>query len=229
MTISTMHDFDLVGSMPLFRGVPGPVVDRLLARRHPTVYDGGEIIFQEGDPARTFFIVLDGTIKIVRGQEDGSETLLNILGRGDTIAECAYCAQDSYSFSAEAVTRARVLGIDVDTVSTCVAEEASFANVLIRLQQRHLEMLMDQLEQMKLMTAAQRVAMFILRLAKGKRAGKVDVTLPYEKALIAQLLGMNPESFSRALAKLRDFGTAVEGRNVAIASVERLRGFCRAN
>jgi CRP-like cAMP-binding protein len=228
MTMTFDHDSSFVGSMPLFRGVPEPVLGRLLSHRQPSVYEEGEILFQEGDDARTFFIVLEGTVKILRNHADGSEALLNILGRGDTIAECAYCANDSYSFSAEAVSRVRVLGIEVETVSSCVSEDSAFAGVLLRMQQRHLEMMMDQLEQMKLMTAAQRVAMFIIRLAKGMR-GATRVSLPYEKALIAQLLGMNPESFSRALAKLRDVGAAVDGREIRIASVEKLRAFCRGS
>ncbi|MEJ1157605.1 Crp/Fnr family transcriptional regulator [Prosthecomicrobium sp. N25] len=227
MTIRLDHDATLAGSIPLFRGLPDPVVGRLLAHRLPRTYDDGEILFQEGDDAKSFFILLEGTVKILRNRADGSETLLNILGAGDTIGECAYCAGGTYSFSAEAVGRVRVLAIATETVSSCVAEDAGFASVLLRLQQRHLETMMDQLEQMKLLTAAQRVAVFILRLAKGLR-GAATVSLPYEKALIAQLLGMNPESFSRALAKLREVGATVDGRDIRIASVERLRGFCRS-
>lgn len=217
---------DVVGSAPLFRDVSASLADRLFSRRHASVFDEGEIIFQEGDPARSLMIVLEGTVKLVRVSEDGTETLLGLLGRGDTIAECALCARDRHNFSAEAVTRARILGIDAETVSACLSEESGFAGLLLRLQRRHLDTLMEQLEQMKRMTAAQRVGAFVMRQTRD-RHGPARVTLPYEKSLIARLLGMNPESFSRALAKLRDVGMTVEGRVVSIAAVEKLRHYCR--
>lgn len=228
MTIAFPHDSQAVECLPLFHGMPGRVVERLFARRHASWYDEGEVIFQEGDPARRFFVVLEGTVKIVRGREDGAEVLLNLLGKGDTIAECAFCASDRHSFSAESVTRSRLLAIDVDAVSACLAEDPTVASVLLRMQQRHLDMMMDQLEQMKLMSAAQRVAAFMLRLARNA-GGAARVRLPYEKSLIAKLLGMNPESFSRALAKLKEVGLIVDGREVAIASTERLRRFTMAS
>lgn len=216
---------DLDAAAPIFAGLTPPLAERLLARRHAATYDEGEILFQEGDPACRMFVLLDGTVKLVRTREDGSETLLGILERGDTIVECAYCARDRHSFSAEAVTRTRVLAIEAETVSALIAEEASFAATLMRLQRRHLDDAMDQLEQLKRMTAAQRVGAFVLRLTKQK-SGPATVTLPHEKSLIAGLLGMNPESFSRALAKLRDIGMTVEGRSVRLVAVERLRRYC---
>ena len=53
------------------------------------------------------------------------------------------------------------------------------------------------------------------------------VGLPYEKALIAARLGMKPESFSRAMARLRGLGVYVEGEQVAISDVERLAAYAR--
>jgi hypothetical protein len=51
------------------------------------------------------------------------------------------------------------------------------------------------------------------------------VTLPYEKSLIASRLGMQPESFSRAILKLRPIGVQVEREHVAIADVSSLSAF----
>jgi len=227
MAYAAHDDKQFVCTMPVFRGVAPGLLARVWDRRLPAVFEPGTVLFQQGDPAAHLYIMLEGTVKVVRSQEDGSEALISILGRGDTIAECAYCAHETYTFSAEAVTRARLLPVGVDTIADCVARDPGFALVLLRLQQRNLELLVDQVEQMKLKTAAQRVALFILRQRRGQ-TGTAVVELPYEKALIAQLLGMNPESFSRALAKLRELGVAVEGRSIRIGSVARLQAFARS-
>ena len=56
-------------------------------------------------------------------------------------------------------------------------------------------------------------------------SGPAAIALPYEKALIANRLGMQPESFSRALARLRDLGVTVERDNVHIKDLAKLIAF----
>jgi CRP/FNR family transcriptional regulator, dissimilatory nitrate respiration regulator len=82
-------------------------------------------------------------------------------------------------------------------------------------------------EQIKVLTAPQRVADFLLRLCPCEQ-GQNTMELPYEKALIASRLGMQPGSLSRALANLRAHGVSVDRNSVSIADVERLKKFARA-
>ena len=78
------------------------------------------------------------------------------------------------------------------------------------------------MEQLKARTGAQRVAEFLLELA-GATHGFCEVTLPYDKVLIAGRLGMKPESLSRAFARLREYGVTVRHNNAAIADIAVLR------
>lgn len=59
----------------------------------------------------------------------------------------------------------------------------------------HLRVLLEQIEKLKTMTATARLADFILSLV-GPQGGKAEISLPYEKRLVAGHLGMTPESFS---------------------------------
>ena len=43
--------------------------------------------------------------------------------------------------------------------------------------------------------------------------------LPYDKKLIASRLGMKPETFSRALAQLRNHGVTIKGGDARIADL----------
>ena len=69
---------------------------------------------------------------------------------------------------------------------------------------------------------AQRVAEFLLELA-GCQDGRCDVTLPYDKVLIAGRLGMKPESLSRAFARLKPAGVTIRKNHARIEDVDRLR------
>ena len=85
----------------------------------------------------------------------------------------------------------------------------------------HLKALVEQIEQIKLLSASQRIADFLVRLCP-IREGSCTIDLPYEKALIASRLGMKPESLSRALAKLRPLGVSVDREQVSIVDVDLL-------
>ena len=87
-----------------------------------------------------------------------------------------------------------------------------------------LRQLVDEIEQLKARSAAQRIADFFVKQAK-VASGAARIALPYEKALIAGRLGMKPESFSRALAKLAELGVVVERDSVSIRDVARLAAF----
>jgi len=84
--------------------------------------------------------------------------------------------------------------------------------------------LVEQIEQMNRMSAPQRLADFLVQLHP-RSDGPCTIELPFEKSLIANRLGMKPESLSRALAKLRPFGVSVLRDAVTIEELGRLQQF----
>jgi CRP-like cAMP-binding protein len=85
-----------------------------------------------------------------------------------------------------------------------------------------------QLEQLKAQTGAQRVAEFLLTLCQNS-AGGCEVTLPYDKMLIAGRLGMKPESLSRAFSRLKAAGVSVSRNHAEIADIEALREYAETD
>lgn len=53
------------------------------------------------------------------------------------------------------------------------------------------------------------------------------VRLPYDRTLISRRLGMQPESLSRILAKLRKLGVKTEQHQVVIQDVAVLIDYCQ--
>jgi CRP/FNR family transcriptional activator FtrB len=74
----------------------------------------------------------------------------------------------------------------------------------------------------RLQSAQRRVVDYLLSLTPTGR-GEALVRLPYEKHLLASLLGMTPENFSRTLGRLAEQGVSVLGPDVRIDQIERLR------
>ncbi len=51
---------------PLFAGLPRRLLARLATRFFEKVYHPGEVVFEEGDPGRALFVVVEGAVEITR-------------------------------------------------------------------------------------------------------------------------------------------------------------------
>ncbi len=197
---------------------------RLIGNQAPKKYNKGSILFQKGDVASAFYFILDGWVKIYRLSPVGSETVVGLFTRGESFAEAAMFNGGHYPVDAEIVSPSRMLCIHAEKFRTLVHDEPDLALAMLASCSKHLKFLVEQLEQIKLLSAPRRIADFLVGLCPAT-TGSCKITLPYEKSLIANRLGMQPESFSRAITKLRPLGVSVEREHVDIADVASLTQF----
>ena len=133
-----------------------------------------------------------------------------------------------YPVTAEVVTTSRLLRIDGEVLRQRIHEQPDLAFSMLASSSYHLKFLVEQIEQIKLMSGPQRLGDFLLKLCV-KPQGSETIELPYEKSLIANRLGMKPESLSRALSKLKPLGVNVDRETVFISDVRALKQFVETN
>lgn len=218
------HDWAAVKSTPLFGAMPMHIAQTIVGNHGPKLYEKGTLLFQQGEPATAFFVILDGWVKVYRITPDGEEAVVGVFHRGETFAEAAMFLGGRYPACAEVVTSARLLRIEGDSLRRQIREQPDVAMSMLASASYHLKFLVEQIEQIKLMSAPQRIACFLVQQSL-TREGPCTVELPYEKSLIANRLGMKPESFSRALAKLRPLGVTVNRENVTVSEIRVLIDF----
>ena len=82
------------------------------------------------------------------------------------------------------------------------------------------------IETRALQEAPQRIGCFLLGLCDKNAEGATTIHLPYEKTVIAEQLGIRPETFSRALVKLqKDLGLKIKGAEIAVGDIEQLADY----
>ncbi|RLC19057.1 MAG: hypothetical protein DRI57_07685 [Deltaproteobacteria bacterium] len=88
-------------------------------------FGSGEIIFAEGAPGDNFFIILEGTVEICKGSEDGSQDMLGVYGPGHLFGELALI--DGYPRSATVVVRepSELLSIHRDDFNKVILAESN--------------------------------------------------------------------------------------------------------
>jgi CRP-like cAMP-binding protein len=190
-------------------------------------YKKGQYLYMEGDKAKYFYIICNGWIKLLRATEDGEETIIAMLTKNNITGESAFFEEGDFANTAQIAEDAQILSIPI----ALLKEQMGISNQLalnmltsmIQYQRRH-EM---QLEQFLMYSAPQRVGCFLLGLCPVlEQKDGVVIVLPYDKSLIANLLGMKGPTFSRALNMLRDqTGTHIRGSRVTVRSMKKLLNF----
>jgi len=208
----------------LFASLPEALADTILDRSATKAFQRGETLFLQGDVAETIFVVLDGWVKLFRITPTGAEAVVGVFTKGRSFGEAVALSGDNYPVSGEAVTEARLLYVRASVLSGLMQERPEIATAILSSAFRHLHGLVQQLEQLKAHTGAQRVAEFLLELCIADD-GSCTIRLPYDKTLIAGRLGMQPQSLSRAFNRLEGIGVKISHNQATIADVGKLRSY----
>lgn len=206
------------------RSLPEQHVASLLDRAVFRHFERGETIFLQDEMAEGVHVVLDGWVKLYRVSPNGAEAVVGVFARGQSFGEAVALKNGPYPVSAEAVTDCDLMIMPASALVSIMHDDPDICVSILASTFTHLHSLVEQLEQLKAQTGAQRVAEFLLSLCEGENGG-CTVNLPYDKVLIAGRLGMKPESLSRAFARLKPAGVVIRKNHAQIADVERLRDY----
>lgn len=212
----------------LLKSLPSAHVDTLLDHAQWKHYERGETLFLQEETAQAIHIVIDGWIKLYRIAPTGSEAVVSVFTRGESFGEAVALRNMPYPVSAEAVTACEIMHIPSAVIVSLMKQDPEIGVSILASTFTHLHSLVAQLEQLKARTGAQRVAEFLLNLCDCD-AGGCEVTLPYDKMLIAGRLGMKPESLSRAFTRLRGAGVSVRKNHAEISDIAQLRDYAEAD
>lgn len=223
----TPEDWQIVQRAALFSRLNEKVVREFLGQDPVHDVAKGARICAQGEPAQFYHIVLHGIVKLYRQQGHSSTAIIAIHGPGQALMEADALSSGEYTATAEAVSNVRLLRIDAQDLRRRIESDPELALSMLGSASIHLKVLLEHVEKLKTLTGPARLADFILSLA-GPRTGAAELTLPYEKQLIAGQLGMTPESFSRALAQLRRYGVNVDRDRIEVKDIARLQDYLAA-
>lgn len=216
------HDVALLSNLPLFASLEEDALRRLLADAAVQRVARNTVLFLHGEPASRFYVVLEGWVKLFRETLDGHESVIAIFARGETFAEAAMFLGGNFPASAATVADSRLLVIPTENFLRGLRADTDLAFNMLGSMSRRLHHMVRQIEQLSAKSSTERLASFLIQMCDAA-TGPATVHLPLDKALIAARLGMQPETLSRALAKLREIGVQTTGDEVAIADVDSLR------
>ena len=187
--------------------------------------DDGERLFDHGQPARQFFHLRSGQLKLFRSSPSGGEKIIEIIQPGEMFAQAVmFMEPRGYPVGAEAIEPSVLLAFDSEVMRGVLRESADTCFRVLASMSRRLRQQVDEIEKLTLHPAVSRLAGYLVEQVPGNVPIFSEVHLTAPKNVIASRLGIQPETFSRVAARLmRDGLIRVRGQDVVLLDIEGLR------
>lgn len=187
-------------------------------------YRKDDVAIHHGDAANYLWLVVQGWVKLTRQTPDGKETIVGLCTQGDVFGEAALFAQAHYPYHAQINTdHTELVMIPSAVIRKAIAADQALSASIMALLSTRTSQAQLKLEQLSTMSAAQRIGCFLLRLCKSPSGNQAELQIPIEKHVLAAYLGMKPETLSRSLQQLKEIGVQVNGPQLLVSDISRLR------
>ncbi|MBR9971627.1 Crp/Fnr family transcriptional regulator [Magnetospirillum sp. J10] len=210
---------------PVFGTLPEDDLPALLDQPPWRSFAAGECLFCQNDPATRLYVVIDGQVELAVRRPDCAPEVLSHLSSGAALGVDALIPGTQHIATAQAATQCRAAIVDGAKLVAYLDGHFDLTLAMIAEMAGSLHGLVKEITELKLQSTTERLASYLAGLAAGHSAdNRVEVRLPFEKRLLAERLGMEPATLSRAFAKLREIGVeSGRGDRVAIADLAELR------
>ena len=103
-----------LSNSPLFTDIPKEKLGEVGKVVQKEVVPAHHIIFRQGDPGDTFYVITSGKVRIFRKGKEGVETDLSLLGPGDSFGEMALLTEKARSANVETLEETHLLILKKD-------------------------------------------------------------------------------------------------------------------
>lgn len=180
----------------------------LIARGVTRRYSADEVLYLAGAPAQALYIVLEGRVRVMRG-EGGRAYVLHVETAGGSLGEVPLFEGTTYPATAIAAESSRCLVLTRDAVLSAVRTDPELALALLSRLAGRVRLLIERLDRQTGHSTLGRLAALLIERAEGANGG--SFTLGGTQQQTAEEIGTVRELVVRGLRTLRHRGV-VESR-----------------
>lgn len=179
----------------------------------------GEYVFRRGDRANGLYVVITGKIKISIPGANEHEKVIEFFEPGQQFGEAVLFLDHPYLIDAQVLEDSLLICIDSDALLKLMSDNPLVMKRIVTGLAMRFETLLHDISVVNLPSAAARVADYLLRNTRTNEG--LALSLP--KRTVASKLGLQPETFSRALHQLcEEHAITVEKSNIHILNRQAL-------
>lgn len=218
--------------MPLFAGLSVDVIERIAHKVVPITVLKSHALFHVGDNCKGMYLVVFGQFKRVFTSFVGAEKVVEIIQQGESLGEAIMLAEKkNHITSAYALQDSLVLHVPTAAILAELNNDPKLtARMIIVLAKQNVRFMND-IESYALQSATQRIIGYFTKEIPDDaiKADELELELQVHKGVIASMLNITQEHFSRILSDLSARGLIlINGRSIRIPSISNLIAFQRS-
>lgn len=168
-------------------------------------FSAGETVFSQGAHCRHFYLVQTGMIKLYRTSVDGTEKIMDLIAPKQSFAETVMFS-GQYPLHAAALEPSTLFAFDCKDFMEQLRNNVELCFRLMSSMSLRLHGMINEIDQLTLHNGTQRLAQYLIEQVPEGVMQSPCIRLLVPKLVIASRLGIQPETFSRIMARLRTEG-----------------------
>lgn len=222
----TRLDRSLISDLPVFEGLDTAGLDTILQSARSLRVEKETPVFEQGGEANSFFLLLDGKVRVAKSTSDGQQVIVRYIVPGELLGIAQALGRTTYPATATAAVDCVVLAWPGRLWSEFAATFPTFGRNTYRTVGSRLEDVQTQVMEMATEQVERRVAHSLLRLiqqAGRKTDAGILIDFPITRQDIAEMTGTTLHTVSRLLAAWEEKGLVKSARQqVTVVEPHRL-------
>lgn len=193
----------------IFDGLTDAERERWLARASTSTAKRGHVLARQGDPARHFYLVETGFLKILQLTAEGTELIVRFVGPGEPFGGVVALGNAAYPVTAVVAQPSTLRGWTREAVAELLDRTPQVRVNIMREMATHMSDALTRVRELTTARVGQRLAQALLRLSRQcgeSGADGVLITQPLTRQELADLTGATLYTVSRTLAKWESQG-----------------------
>lgn len=209
----------LRSGVALFEGLSDQGLEEAVALARRSKCARGETLFEQGEPAVAFHLIIAGRLKVSKDTVDGQQIIIRYLGAHEIAGCVAVCGGMPYPATAMAVEDTWLLTWDRTRLSQLAERYPVIAMNAMRIMGGRTMELQSRLTEMQTERAERRIAHTLSRLVvqAGRRtADGIEIDFPITRQDLAEMSGTTLHTVSRTLSEWEQAGIVSGGRQKVV-------------
>ena len=183
-----------------------------------------EVLYRAGDQLDELNILLTGFVAETQTYQ-GGDTFTDAIAPVTPLGFAAALLGVASPTGTRTITSARLIVVPALELRAMIRAEPGLALPFLDHALTGMLTLSQEVCDLKLRSAVQRLAAYLLSLVEDPQMNPARFVLPYEKRFLAARIGCSQENLSRAFAALRRYGVETQRGIVVLRDVPGLRAF----
>lgn len=212
---NTALDRSLLRGLPLFEGLAAVDLDDVLSQAVSRRYAAGGIVFEQGQSAEHFYVLLHGRLRVTQVTAEGQQIVVRMVSPGDLFGIAKALRRGDYPGTASAVLESTALAWPMSAWSDILGAHPAFAVNAMQVMGERLQEAQSRVREISTEVVERRVGHAVLRLASQSGYPEKDgirIDFPISKQDIAEMTGTTLHTVSRILSIWEEAGLVSGGR-----------------